>query len=107
MQVMFLDESGDHSLTAIDPQYPVFVLGGITVDRAYAEGELEQRVRQFKQDLFGRDDIILHTADIVRSKGPFSIMRHAHFRERFYEGLNALMRSIQFQVIACVIKKSE
>jgi len=34
--VMFLDESGDHSLTRIDPQYPMFVLGGIIVDREYA-----------------------------------------------------------------------
>lgn len=61
---MFLDESGDHSLTVIDPQYPVFVLGGVIVDRAYASGEMARRVRQFKLDLFGRDDLILHTADI-------------------------------------------
>jgi len=28
MKYLFLDESGDHSLTRIDSQYPVFVLGG-------------------------------------------------------------------------------
>lgn len=106
-KVMFLDESGDHSLTAIDPQYPLFVLGGIIVDHDYATGELEQRVRQFKLDLFDRDDIILHTSDIVRSRGIFSAMRHTPFRERFYDGLNVLMRSIDYQVIACVIKKGE
>jgi len=32
MKVLFLDESGDHSLNVIDPQYPVFVLGGVIVD---------------------------------------------------------------------------
>jgi hypothetical protein len=31
MHHLFLDESGDHSLTHIDPGYPVFVLGGILV----------------------------------------------------------------------------
>ena len=31
MKVLFLDESGDHSLAKIDPQYPLFVLGGIIV----------------------------------------------------------------------------
>lgn len=106
-KIMFLDESGDHSLSVIDPQYPLFVLGGIIVDQSYATGELEQRVRQFKRDLFGRDDIILHTSDIVRSRGIFSAMRHTSFRERFYDGLNTLMRSIDYQVIACVIKKDE
>ncbi|CAN5369336.1 DUF3800 domain-containing protein [soil metagenome] len=104
---MFLDESGDHSLTAIDPQYPVFVLGGIIVDHDYAAGELEQHVREFKRSLFGRDDFILHTSDIVRSRGVFSEMRHTPFRMRFYDALNDLMRLIDYQVIACVIKKDE
>jgi hypothetical protein len=62
---MFLDESGDHSLKVIDPQYPVFVLGGVIADADYAHGELEERVRRFKRDLFGRDDLILHTADTL------------------------------------------
>ncbi len=39
MKVLFLDESGDHNLSVIDPQYPMFVLGGVIVDKAYAEGE--------------------------------------------------------------------
>lgn len=67
-KVMFLDESGDHSLTVIDPQYPIFVLGGIIADRAYAEREITAAVRQFKTDLFGRADICLHTSDIVRNR---------------------------------------
>lgn len=48
MKIMFLDESGDHSLSKIDPQYPMFVLGGIIVEQDYAEGELTAQVRQFK-----------------------------------------------------------
>lgn len=31
MKVLFLDESGDHNLSVIDPQYPLFVLGGVIV----------------------------------------------------------------------------
>lgn len=42
MKVLFLDESGDHNLSLIDPQYPVFVLGGAIVEKEYAEGELGQ-----------------------------------------------------------------
>ena len=41
MKVLFLDESGDHNLSIIDPQYPLFVLGGVIVDRDYAEGSLQ------------------------------------------------------------------
>ncbi len=67
MKILFLDESGDHNLTIIDPQYPVFVLGGVIIDRAYAEGEMTERVRDFKLRLFGRDDIIGDTVGFLLS----------------------------------------
>ncbi|MHB8782940.1 MAG: DUF3800 domain-containing protein [Desulfobacteria bacterium] len=40
MKILFLDESGDHNLSVIDPQYPLFVLGGVIVDKDYAESEM-------------------------------------------------------------------
>ncbi len=105
MKVLFLDESGDHSLTKIDLQYPMFVLGGIIVEQEYALGEMTERVKEFKQELFGRDDIILHTADIARNKNGFERMQDPAFRQRFYEKLNTLMRSLDYKVVACAIKK--
>jgi len=53
MKHLFLDKSGDHSLTRIDPQYPVFVLGGVVVDAGYAEVELTRRLERFKLDVLG------------------------------------------------------
>lgn len=105
MKVLFLDESGDHSLTKIDPQYPMFVLGGIIVEQEYAFGEMTDRVKEFKQELFGRDDIILHTADIARNKNGFERMQESAFRQLFYNRLNNLMRSLDYKVVACAIKK--
>ena len=32
MKTLFLDESGDHNLDVIDPEYPVLVLGGVVMD---------------------------------------------------------------------------
>lgn len=102
---MFLDESGDHSLTIIDPQYPMFVLGGIIADFDYAQGEMEERVREFKRRLFGSHDVILHTADITRNRGDFEQMKDRAFREHFYAELNELMRGLDYKVVACAIKK--
>ncbi len=42
MKYLFLDESGEHNLTKIDMQYPVFVLGGIVVDSEYL-GKLDKK----------------------------------------------------------------
>lgn len=107
MKILFLDESGDHNLAVIDPQYPLFVLGGVIVDKDYAEGPMTDAVRDFKRRLFGCDDIILHTADITRNRNGFEAMKNAAFRERFYAELNELMRGLDYQVVACAIRKDE
>ncbi len=48
MKVLFLDESGGHSLSLIDPQYPLFVLGGVVMEQAYSEGPLVAELNAFK-----------------------------------------------------------
>ena len=105
MKCLFLDESGDHSLTRIDPQYPVFVLGGAVVDAGYAEGELTRRLERFKPDVLGTSDVTLHTADIVRTRGAFAALKDVALRQRFYAALNRVMRELDYKVVACAIKK--
>src|SRR5690606_38454557 len=78
---------------------------GIIVDSDYVESELEPRLRRFKQELFGRDDLILHTADIYRNRNGFEQLKEPRFRERFYTALNHLMRNLDYKVVACAIKK--
>jgi hypothetical protein len=102
---MFLDESGDHSLKVIDPQYPMFVLAGVIMDLDYAQHDVADMFGEFKQDLFGRRDIILHTADITRNKNGFERNKEPSFRKEFYARLNELIQSLHFKVVACAIKK--
>lgn len=107
MKLLFLDESGDHSLEKIDEDYPVFVLGGIIVDRTYYRSVLEPRVQELKDDFFGDTDLILHTTDIVRGKNGFEALNDASIRNEFYDALNAMMRELEYMVIAAAIKKKE
>ena len=57
--------------------------------------------------MFGTTDIILHTADITRNRNGFESMQDIEFRNRFYKGLNDLMRNSAYLVVACVIRKEE
>jgi len=107
MLVLFLDESGDHSLDKIDPQYPVFVLGGCIVDLKYHEECMSPALSEYKRKLFGRDDFILHTADIVRRRGPFQKLTNVDFRNYFYIETNRLMQDLEYMVVACVIRKND
>lgn len=107
MKALFLDESGDHNLSVIDPQYPLFVLGGVIMDKEYAYGPLNDALNKFKYEMFGRTDIVLHTADITRNRNGFEAMKSGVFRNRFYERLNELMLDLTYSVVACVIRKDD
>jgi hypothetical protein len=106
VKALYLDESGDHNLAVIDPQYPLFVLGGVIMERRYAESELPRELDAFKRALFGHTDLVLHTADIVRNRNGFEEMKDAAFRARFLESLNALMQRLRYTVVACAIRKT-
>ena len=107
MKVLFLDESGDHNLSVIDPEYPVFVLGGVILDEKYAEVDLTDALNEFKEELFGSAEVVLHTADITRNRNGFERMQEADFRNWFYQRLNDLMRRLSYSVVACVVRKEE
>lgn len=104
-KLLFLDESGDHNLHKIDPFHPIFVLGGIIVDRKYAFSTMQEKLSRFKIDLFGTDQIILHTADFTRQRNGFEKMKDANFCSLFYKKLNELICSLDIKVVACAIKK--
>lgn len=107
MLILFLDESGDHSLDKIDPQYPIFVLGGCIISLDYHEKTLTPKLKEYKKSLFGRDDFILHTADIYRQKEIFVKLKDKEFRSLFYSATNKFVDSLDFKVLACGIKKDD
>ncbi len=105
MKILFLDESGDTNLRNVDPAYPFFVLGGIIVDEEHYETKIIPAVNDLKRMLFGRTDIILHTADISRNRNGFEGLIDTNFRQKFYKALNCLMQTVEYEILACVIDK--
>lgn len=103
--MLFLDESGNHQLDRISKDYPVFVLGGIILDRTYARTVLAPRLSALKLEYFGRDDIVLHTTEIIRRQNHFAALEDPALYERFLAALTHLMSDVEYEVVACVIKK--
>lgn len=68
MKIMFLDESGDHSLDKVDNSYPMFVLAGCIFDFDYYTNIVESELRKLKLKHFGKDDVILRSYDIRKQK---------------------------------------
>lgn len=105
MRTLYLDESGDHQLSPVDQRYPVFVLGGVIMDEAYAHGVAAEAVAEFKRQFFAHDDFVLHTAEITRNRGVFEPLSNLEIRDRFRTALNELLLNLEFGVVACVIDK--
>jgi hypothetical protein len=106
-KILFLDESGDHSLSIIDPQFSVFVLCGVIMDEEYHRSTGSERLDSFKMGLLGNREIILHTADFTRNKSGFEAMANHQFRSEFFNALQDLIRGLEFKIVACVIKKQD
>ncbi len=71
-KILFLDESGDHSLDKIDPQYPIFVLCGVIFDLEYHDRVVVDEMQKFKLKLFKKDDLVSTPSTSRGTRGDLS-----------------------------------
>ncbi len=62
--IVYLDETGDHSLEFIDKDFPVFALAMFICDTVYYNHTILPAVAQLKTDYFGHEGVILHSRDM-------------------------------------------
>jgi hypothetical protein len=111
MNVLFLDESGDHSLSKIDQSYPIFVLSGVVIDSDYHDNQLTQLINEMKLKYFGTAEIVLHSQEMTHpqtSHNPsYKKFMDADFRHKFYKDFEKLLSVIEIKPMACIIMKSK
>lgn len=103
--VVYMDETGDHSLDAADAHFPVFVLTMVVCDTDCYATQIVPRFYRFKFDHFGHESVILHSRRMRKSEGPFSFLADPAKRGPFYERLCAEMAACDYQVISIGIRK--
>jgi len=102
--IVYVDESGDHSLTSIDKGYPIFVLSFCVFRKADYAGPVTYGVRRLKFETFGHDMVILHEQDIRKKTGAFSRLGK-EAREQFLNALTDIISATDFTLFAVVIDK--
>ena len=103
--IVFVDESGDHGLASIDPNYPMFVLAFCLFEKTKYAENIAPSILKFKFKHFGHDQAILHEHDIRKAKGSFRFLQNRQKREVFLNDLNELVGLSDFLIIASAIKK--
>jgi hypothetical protein len=101
---LFLDETGDHGLSHIDGNFPLFLLCGCLI-REDKLSEIESAIKEFKLKYFGTIDAILHSREIRRHEGSFQILFDLDLKGRFYEDWNKIVSASDFTIIGAGIDK--
>lgn len=102
--IIYVDESGDHSLDSIDPDYPVFVLSFCVFRKSDYVYRVTPAIRDLKFRTFGHDMVVLHESDVRRKKGVFSRLAREP-REEFLNNLTDIIAKADFRLVAVVIDK--
>ena len=103
--VVYVDESGDHSLVSVDPEYPVFVLALCVFHKRHYSEKIIPAVEKLKFNYFGHDSVVLHENEIRKQKGDFAFLSHLPTRNEFMNRLTSIMEASNYILIACVVDK--
>lgn len=104
--VVYVDESGDHGIEALDPQYPVFVLAFCVFHKRHYNEKVVPALQAFKFKHFGHDTVVLHEHEIRKEKGDFRLFRDRSHKQSFIQELHDVIETSHFILISCVVRKS-
>lgn len=104
--VVYVDESGNHGMENLDPNYPLFVLAFcVFYKRHYCE-RVVPALHKFKFNHFGHDLVVLHEHEIRKEKGDFRFVSRQH-KNQFLSELTDIIEASNFILISCVIDKTK
>jgi Protein of unknown function (DUF3800) len=104
--IVYVDETGDHGLTSIDPQFPMFGLVFCLVRKDDYANQLVPAMQKLKFDTWGHDQIVLHERDIRKQEPPFGFLRtDANQREAFLGAINTLVADAPVELCVAMIDK--
>ncbi len=103
---LFIDESGDPSLSSVNADFPVFVLLGCLFED-FAYQEICEKITELKKEFFGCEHAILHSRDIRKCEGVFVKLFDLEIKKKFYMKLNSILENGNYVVISVGINKKE
>lgn len=101
---LFIDESGDHGLHNLNPNFPLFLLCGIVISGEEYE-LLRQDFNVIKLNIWKNPNVIFHSRDIRKCEKEFKYLFDLELKAKFYHQLDSVIASRNYSIIASAIKK--
>lgn len=106
MYTLYLDETGLSTLKNINPQKPFFVLAGIVV-KDENRGKLENGANLIKFKFWSKINIVFHSVDIGKRKGPFKFLTDPAIEKEFLKLLFSYLTRAPLWALMVNIDKKE
>jgi hypothetical protein len=97
--IVYADESGNQSLRAIEPNYPVFILAMCVFEVESYVNRVVPAFQKLKFKWFGHDMTIFHSYDIRRKRGSFAFLNDPKMYKEFHADLAACIEQCEFQIV--------
>jgi hypothetical protein len=108
---MYVDETGNSDLASSeDPNHRYLSLTGVILSFEYVDNTLHPELEKLKTKYFHShpdDPIVLHRAEMVNKKGPFTILHDKRSEEAFNKELLQMLEKWEYRVITVLIDKKE
>jgi len=101
---LFIDESGDHGLSNLNPNFPIFLLCGIVISENDYDG-LRISFDKIKQTIWNSPNVIFHSRDIRKCEKEFKYLFDLSIKAKFYSMLDNVIGSTDYKIIASAINK--
>jgi len=105
--IVYVDESGDHGMVNLDPNYPVFVLAFCIFHKDHYCDAVVPALKKFKFKHFGHDHVIMHEHEIRKEKGDFTFFKNREEKSAFLDSLSTIIEESNFILTCCVIDKDK
>ena len=101
---LFIDESGDHGLVTLDPDFPVFLLCGLLMSQENYENARDN-INVLKRKFWQNKEVILHSRDIRKCNKEFQILFDDKIKQDFYLDLKNIIQNSKYRILASAINK--
>lgn len=103
--IAFVDESGDHGLTRIDPASPMFALtAAVYWQETYLTSELPA-IARMKHRFWSHEGAILRSYDMGKRQGAFNICVDPVIRDEIRAAISTIFANSSMKLISAVIDK--
>lgn len=102
-KLLSLDESGKASY---DHSSPLFILSGIVIPEKF-KPKLDKLMRKLKRKYFKVEEIVFHSRDMYRKKGPFAILRDSKVELAFWTEFISIVSDPEISVMFVIVDKQK